>query len=322
VTHRFGARLDRYVRAAQVDLTLLFGGLAAFQVLQAWTAGMRAYAGWDFGHYVDAARRWLETGNPYLSAEVTGRFTFTDLTFLHPPVALYLFAPFLVLPAFLYWLIPLAGTAAVIVAWRPAPWTWPVMAFLLNWPRFIGAVVVGNTDLWVVLFIALGLRYGWPILLLAIKPSVAPFALVELAALIRVDAVPPRRWTEIGLTAALLVLAAVPFGTLWFDWLAVIRNSPADPLYSIGSIPWLIVPAIAWFGRRRGRRRSDVDPRAASRREDRDPSREREGDRDKRRADDDPEVRVGRDEERGQEGDVAPDLEHGRNQEHQAEDVE
>ena len=322
MTNRFGARLDRYVRAAQVDLTLLLGGLAAFQVLHACTTGMPAFVGLDFGHYVNAAWRWLVTGKPYLAAEVAGRFTFSDLTFLHPPIALYLFAPFLFLPSILYWLIPLVGTALLIAAWRPAPWTWPVMAFLLNWPRFIGAVVVGNTDLWVVLFIALGLRYGWPILLLAIKPSVAPFALVELAALIRVDAVPPRRWTEIGLAAALLVLAAVPFGTLWFDWLAVIRNSPADPLYSIGSIPWLIVPAIAWFGRRRGRRRSDVDPRATSRREDRDPPREREGDRNKRRADDDPEVRVGRDQERRQQGDVAPDLEHRRDEEHQPEDVE
>jgi hypothetical protein len=316
------ARLDPYVRAAQVDLAVLFGVLALYQIYQGWTVGLRAYAGWDFTHYVDAARRWLEAGSPYLASEISDRFQFTDLTFLHPPIALYLFAPFLVLPAILYWLIPIAGTGAVIALWRPARWTWPLMAFLLNWPRFVGAMVVGNTDLWVVFFIALGLRFGWPVLLLAIKPSIAPFALVELAALIRVDAVPVRRWSEIALAAALLVLAAVPFGGLWLSWLSVIRNSPADPLYSIGALPWLIVPAVAWIGRRRGRRRSDIHRGVTPRREDRRASREREGDRDKQRAKDKAQIGVRRDRERGDDRDVAPDLEHRRDEEHEPEDVE
>ncbi len=280
------ANLDPHVRVVLVDLTIFFGALATYQVYWGWTIGLRAYAGWDFGHYVDAARRWLETGSPYLGSEISGQFRFSDLTFIHPPIALYLFAPFVVLPAVLFWAIPIVGTAAVIALWRPAPWTWPLMAFLLNWPRFIGSVVVGNSDLWVVFFIALGLRFGWPVLLLAIKPSIAPFALIDIAALIRVDAVPVRRWREIALAAILLVLAALPFGTLWFAWLSVIRNSPADPLYSIGAVPWLIVPAIAWFGRRRGRRRSDVHRRVTSRREDRRTAREHEADRNKRRAED------------------------------------
>jgi hypothetical protein len=286
VTRLSRARLAPYVRVVQVDLTILFGALAIYQIYQGWTVGLRSYAGWDFSHYVDAARRWLESGSPYLASEISGQFQFSDLTFLHPPIALYLFAPFVILPAVLFWAIPIVGTAIVISLWRPAPWTWPLMAFLLNWPRFVGAVVVGNSDLWVVFFIALGLRFGWPVLLLAIKPSIAPFALVEIAALIRVDAVPVRRWREIVLAAVLLVVAAVPFGILWFAWLSVIRNSPADPLYSLGAIPWLIVPALAWFGRRRGRRRSDVHRGVTSRREDRRTAREREGDRNKRRAED------------------------------------
>jgi hypothetical protein len=197
-----------------------------------------------------------------------------------------LFAPFTVLPALLYWVIPLTGTAALIAAWRPARWTWPLMALLLNWPRFDGAVIVGNTDLWVVFFIAAGLRFGWPILLLAIKPSVAPFAIVELAALIRADSIPVRRTVEIAVTAAFLLLLAAPFGGLWLEWFAVVRHSPADPMYSIGAIPWLIVPAIAWFGRRRGRRRADVDRGATSRVEDRRVQRQRPEDRGRRRVGD------------------------------------
>jgi hypothetical protein len=311
-----------YVRAAQNLLTLIFGGLAVFQVAAAWTGSMRAYAGWDFNHYVDGARRWLETGSPYLQHEVGGPFAFSDLTFIHPPIALYLFVPFVVLPAFLFWLVPVAASAAVIVSWRPARWTWPVMALLLNWPRFVGAVVVGNSDLWIVLFIAAGLRFGWPVLFLVIKPSIAPFVLVDIAALIRVDAIPVRRWTQIAGAAAVLALAAVPFGSLWLDWLSVIRNSPADPLYSIGAIPWLIVPAVAWLGRRRGRRRSDVHRNVTPRREDRRSSRERERDRDKRRADDEANVRVRGDQESGREGEVPADLEHRGEQEDEPEDVE
>lgn len=275
-----------YVRAAQVVLTGLFAGTAITNLVGIANGWLRDHRGLDFNQYVEGARRWVETGSPYLAPEVAAPFEFGAQTFLHPPIALLLFAPFLVLPAFLYWLIPIAGTAAIIAAWRPALWTWPVIALLLNWPRFGGAVVVGNSDLWVALFLAAGLRFGWPVLLLVLKPSLVPFAIVELAALVRADAVPTHRWAKISLAAAVLVLAAVPFGTLWLDWLTVVRNSPADPLYSLGALPWLAVPAIAWAGRRRGRRRSDVDRRAVGRIEDRRPDRERESDRGRRRATD------------------------------------
>jgi hypothetical protein len=279
-------RLEPYVRAAQIVLTGLFGVLAIVNLVAASNGWLAAFRGWDFFHYVEAARRWLESGTPYLAHEVARPFQFSNETFLHPPISLLLFAPFTVLPALLYWVIPLTGTAALIAAWRPARWTWPLMALLLNWPRFDGAVIVGNTDLWVVFFIAAGLRFGWPILLLAIKPSVAPFAIVELAALIRADSIPVRRTVEIAVTAAFLLLLAAPFGGLWLEWFAVVRHSPADPMYSIGAIPWLIVPAIAWFGRRRGRRRADVDRGATSRVEDRRVQRQRPEDRGRRRVGD------------------------------------
>lgn len=315
-------RLEPYIRAGEVVLTGLFGGLAVASLISTTRGAFGAYIGLDFGHYVDAARRWIETGSPFLPSEVAGRFLFSDQTFLHPPISLVLFAPFLVLPGFLFWLIPLLGTAAIIASWHPARWTWPIMALQLNWPRFTGAVVVGNTDLWVVFFIAAGLRFGWPVLLLAIKPSIAPFAIVEVAALIRADAVPVRRWQEIAFAAAILVIVAAPFGGLWLEWLAVVRNSPADPLYSIATIPWLSIPVVAWIGRRRYRRRSDVDPGRTSRPEDRRPTRHRESDHDQRRAEDQSDIRVGRDQERGGERNVAADLQHRGNQKDQPEDVE
>jgi hypothetical protein len=278
--------LSIWVRATQVVLTWLFGGLAVMNLVAASQGWLAPFHGWDFDHYVEASRRWLESGSPYLAHEVAAPFQFSNETFLHPPISLLLFTPFTVLPSFFYWLIPIGGTALLIASWQPARWTWPVMALLLNWPRFDGAVIVGNTDLWVVFFIAAGLRYGWPVLLLAIKPSVAPFAIVELAALMRIDAVPVRRWVEILATAAVLILVSAPFGELWLEWLAVIRHSPADPIYSIGAIPWLIVPVIAWYGRRRNRRRSDVHRDEVGSIEDRRSSGERPEDRGRRRASD------------------------------------
>lgn len=245
------ARREPYVRATQVLLTVLFGGLAVVNVIGVANGWLRDYPGLDFNHYVDGARRWVETGTPYLANEVAGPFAFSNESFLHPPIALILFAPFLVLPAFLYWAIPLIGTAAIIASWRPARWTWPVIALLLNWPRFGGALAVGNSDLWVAFFIALGLRLAWPVVLLAIKPSVAPIGLVALAALAGTGAMSRRRWLEVGVAAVVLVAAAVPFGALWLDWLAVVRHSPADLLYSLGGLPWLVVPGIAWLGRAR-----------------------------------------------------------------------
>jgi hypothetical protein len=315
-------RAEPYLRATEVVLTILFGALAVWNVLATARGSLAGFVGWDFGHYVDAARRWVDTGSPYLPSEVAIPFQFGDLTFLHPPISLILFAPFLVLPAFLFWLVPLAGTVWIIVSWRPERWAWPIMPLQLIWPRFGGAVIVGNTDLWIVFLIAAGLRFGWPILLLAIKPSIAPFAIVEMAALIRADSVPTRRWREIALAAALLAVIAVPFGNLWFEWFAVVRNSPGDPLYSIASIPWLTVPVVAWIAKRRYRRRSDIHPNATPRQEQRRASRERERDRDKRRADDEANVRVRGDEEGGREGEIPADLEHRGEQEDKPEDVE
>jgi hypothetical protein len=263
---------------------LLLAGVAIWNVGAAARGGMSTFVGLDFDHYVAATRRWLELGTPYVPSEVAGRFEFGDLTFLHPPISLALVAPFVVLPPLLFWLVPLLGTACIVATWQPARWTWPIMALQLNWPRFGGALIVGNTDLWVVFFIAAGLRYGWPVLLLVVKPSIAPFAIVDFVALLRADAVPVRRWREIAAVAAILVLGAAPFGRLWLEWLSVVRNSPADPLYSIAAIPWLTIPVVAWMGRRRYRRRSDVHRDAVARREDRRALRKHERDRDKSRA--------------------------------------
>jgi hypothetical protein len=195
--------------------------------------------GYDFGHYLDAASRWLGTGTPYLPDDVAGSFDYSPLTFLHPPVALLLFTPFLILPAALWWIIPLGCVAWSVWSWRPAPWSWPLLAAAVAYPRFHAMVIVGNTDLWVWAAIALGLRFGWPALAVVIKPSLALLALAGV------------RHRSFWLAIPIVGLACIPFGSLWLEWIAVVQNSPGDIGYSIPSLPWLVSPVIAWIARRR-----------------------------------------------------------------------
>jgi hypothetical protein len=160
-------------------------------------------------------------------------------SFIHPPSALLLMVPFLWLPAILWWIVPLAGTGLLVGKWRPAVWAWPLIALCLAWPRSQGSILVGNSDLWAMLFVALGCAYGWPFALLIIKPTFAPLALVGSAKL--------RTW----IGGALLAIAMVPMIGLWRDYIAVVRNSNIEPGYSLLNLPLVILPLIAWSARRR-----------------------------------------------------------------------
>jgi hypothetical protein len=233
------ARPNRWLKPIATGLTLL---IVAVIAATAWfelnSPAFPTTLALDFGHYLDGTRRWLATGTPYLPAEVAAPFQYQPLTFMHPPLALLLFAPFLVLPAVLWWVIPIGITAVLIVSWRPAPWAWPVITLLLALPKAHIAVIVGNTDLWVLAAIAAGLRFGWPALLVVIKPSLFPFVL---------SGVRHRSWW---LGLPVLVLLAIPFGSLWVDWLHVVVNAPGGVAYSLPNVPWLLVPVVAWVARR------------------------------------------------------------------------
>lgn len=235
---------DRTVRLRaplEIGLTVVLLGVGVYVFATTMASPYVRFASWDYGHYLDAATRWLDTGTPYLASEVAAPFDYGPLTFLHPPISLVLFTPFLWLPALLWWLIPLVTVAVSVYAWRPARWTWPLMALALAWPRFTGGVIVGNSDMWVMAFLALGLRFASPLALLALKPTFLPFALFGIR----------DRWTWIG--GAIVLVACVPFGFLWIDWLAVVRNAPGGIGYSVLSIPTVILPLWAWLGRTRFR---------------------------------------------------------------------
>jgi hypothetical protein len=204
----------------------------------------QTYLDWDRAHYMAAAGRWLTTGSPYLASEVAAPFDYQPDSFLHPPIALWLFVGFRMLPPLAWYVAPVGIILWSVVSWRPMRRTWPVIAACLAWPRTPAMLIVGNTDLWVSAFVALGLRWGWGWALIALKPSFAPVALIGVR----------RRayWVAVGV----LIVISVPFGRLWLDWLSVVLHAPGGILYSILGLPLVLLPAVAYAGRTRHGRRA------------------------------------------------------------------
>ncbi|MGH9034606.1 MAG: hypothetical protein ACRD0O_02495 [Acidimicrobiia bacterium] len=113
---------ERHVRVALEMTTLVLLAIFAWRLVT--TVGSewaRLYAGGDLGGYVAGARRFLDTGSPYLPEQVAGPWQLGPYSFVHPPAALALFVPFVVLPAVLWWAIPIAVTAWALWRLRPHP---------------------------------------------------------------------------------------------------------------------------------------------------------------------------------------------------------
>lgn len=194
--------------------------------------------GMDFRFYRDVGARWLTDGSYYLPRQLAGPYDVQLMAdVLYPPHALVLFVPFAFLPAILWWAVPIGVTLYIIRDMPPAPWAVVGMLLLLMWPRAHAAFIFGNSDMWMMAAVAAGLRWGWPALLVTIKPTVAVLALVGLR----------RRswWVVVGL----LALASLPMLPLWFDYALSVRNLRIDPWYSLGSLPLLLIPVVAWLGR-------------------------------------------------------------------------
>jgi hypothetical protein len=212
----------------------------AWELIGTWNSEWaRLYAGGDLGGYLDGARQYFATGSPYLPEHLAGPWTLQPHSFVHPPPALVLFVPFLVLPAVLWWALPLGLTAWAIARLRPARWTWPLLVLCLLWPRSIGSLLAGNSDIWATAIVALGAVFAWPFVFLVIKPTFAPIALLGIR----------RRtwWIALSVVAAVNVVGL----PLWLEYLAVVRNSQLRLDYSLLNLPLVVLPAIAWLGRSR-----------------------------------------------------------------------
>ena len=226
---------DRRILWIGISLILLV--IAGWETVQLWRiVGDERAIGIDPVYYQDMGRRWLETGTFYTADQLAGPYETTTLvTNLYPPIAIYLFVPFVVLPLILWWIIPLAILATVIWYLRPAPWSWPLLALVVALPKTISATIYGNSDLWVAAFVAGGLVLGWPGILTVFKPSLLPLA---IAGINRIS------WWFM---AAILVFVNLPLLPLWLQWPSVILNSTSNATYSVGNLPFLFLPVIAWL---------------------------------------------------------------------------
>jgi hypothetical protein len=205
---------------------------------------------WDFGmdyrFYRDLGVRWLSDGTYYSASQLAGPHGVdllgavppgSEVT-LYPPSALFLFVPFTFLPAILWWAVPMTVTGYVVYRLRPVPWAWVLMLVMLAYPRAVGAYLFGNTDMWIAAGVAAGLRWGWPALALTMKPSFAVLALIGVR---------HRSWWIAAALGAVSIFAMLP---LWADYVLAMRNIRGLDLgYSLGSLPLVLAPLVAWLGR-------------------------------------------------------------------------
>jgi hypothetical protein len=202
--------------------------------------------GVDVALYREAATRWFAGGPFYEPYQLAGQYEVAHGAILYPPVGLWLFVPFALLPTvpalILWWAIPAAVTIGAIWRLRPRALVWPLIALCLAWPTTPLKIWTGNPVIWsmVAMAVATASRGGAPFALL--KPSLFPFALFGIG----------RRSWWIG--AALFAVLSVPFWSLWLDWIATVQNARGGGLlYSVLEAPMLALPLVAWLGRTRHR---------------------------------------------------------------------
>jgi hypothetical protein len=231
-------RLGRIVLLTIIGLEILWCGFILVQQF-----ATNEFFGLDYRWHVDAARRLLDTGTPYWPWQIAGPYEIGDGAILYPPTAFLLFIPFIWLPTVLWWAIPIGITAVAFAVHRPPLWGWAVIGALLSYERSLNVYIYGNPSMWVVAAIAAGTILWWPLVFVFAKPTFTPIALLGIR---------HRSWW---ITAVVLAIASIPFGRVWLDWLAVVRNSNVSLLYNLPTLPLMLAPIVAWLT---GHRRPDL----------------------------------------------------------------
>jgi hypothetical protein len=193
----------------------------------------------DFGMYLDHTSRALAGGSFYLDRQLHGHYSIVTGDSYYPPTTILLFAPFLVLPALLWWIIPLAVIAAVVVYWRPGVWGLVAIAWCIWWWRSVQIVVLGNPSMWIAAAVAVGTIMRWPYALVVLKPPLLPIAALGA----------DRRsfWVALAVIAAL----SLPFGRQWVDYAHAAFDSSVQWTYSLNDVPIVLIGVIAWLASRR-----------------------------------------------------------------------
>ena len=232
--------------AARIALRVAFGALLVWVIWLAVAFATLpnvgpAAGGADHTTLMDAARRWMSGGAFYLPDEVAGPYQLGIHDILYPPTAIPFFALFALLPSVLWWIIPIGIIGAVVAYWRPDLIGWIGILVCLAFPATWEVLAYGNPAMWIAAAIAAGTRWGWPAVLVALKPTLAAFMLLGIRR---------RSWW---LAAALLAIVSVAFLPLWLDYAAVLLNARgprAGLLYSLRDLPLMLIPLVAWLTRR------------------------------------------------------------------------
>jgi len=199
------------------------------------------YIGSDLALYQREVQAWLGGAPMYPPSEVAGPFTIVSGVILYPPITILLFLPTLLLPLPLWWLIPAAIMGTVVYRLRPGGWWLLAIGLCLLYPQSVTMVVDGNPGMWLAAALAVSVYWRPAAAFVLLKPSVFPLALIGLRS---------RGWWAI---AGLFALVSLAFLPQTLDWLAVIRNGQGGsllggPMYSLGDLPLLAVPLLAWAG--------------------------------------------------------------------------
>ena len=232
-------------RLTMIGLALLCAALGvvvyADLIGVAWRGSM---LGADISVARDLGSRWLATGSMYLPWQLTGPYSVTprslaEVPGLYPPADGPLFAVLALLPypavAVAWWIVPAAAVVDSLRHWRPAPWSWPLLALIVVWPTSAVIVVSGGTTLWAVAALALCLRgQGWAAAVFLAKPSFLPMAILGV--------------TSRAAWAAGIAFIALTVVGPWRDYVAVVTNAQGLD-YQLWSLPLLAAPAIAWAAR-------------------------------------------------------------------------
>lgn len=205
--------------------------------------------GVDFHQVLDHTRRWLAGGNYYLDRQLHGPYPWQGGESLYPPPLAVLVAPFAILPELIWWAIPLGLMVYSLLRSRPAAWGLAIIALAIWYPRTEEIILYGNPSMWVAGAVAAGTVWGWPALLVLLKPTLAPLALLGAT----------RRSWWVGLViAGAFSLALMP---MWADYAKAISGASqawnVSWEYSVRDLPLVLVPVVGWLA---GRHRPGLPP--------------------------------------------------------------
>lgn len=213
-------RRQRLIRFGLLVITIVLLVFATFEVafLLSTISSPDVTLGLDFNIYTERTRSWLAGEGFYQQYQIMGPYNVTQhpRPAFYPPVLLYLTVPFTVLPAVVWWLVPLGIVGLAVWRVRPPLWTWPILAALLVYPRTWLMLLYGNPSMWAFAALTAGLAWTWPASWALLKPTLGPFALLGIH----------RRSWWLGASAGLLL--ALPFGAMWLDYAATIGNARND----------------------------------------------------------------------------------------------